>query len=288
MKSPFLFDGPGVISFSGGRTSGMMLYLTIQAHGGTLPDDVKVCFDNTGKEEEATLEFVRDCGERWGVPIVWIENRPRNAARGKEFAVVDFATASRNGEPFMDLIDERAFLPNPLARFCTSELKVRPQHRYLRSIGYTEWTSFIGFRADEPKRVARLDAKDDGRFESKEAPMATAGLTKADVAAFWAAQDFDLALPNMGGTTMHGNCDLCFLKGINQKLSLIREKPERALWWIAAEARVKSSAAPVGGGGWFRKDAPSYQAMYDMAMNHGELFPFDVDGDDLVDCGCTD
>lgn len=49
-----------------------------------------MCFANTGKEEEATLEFVRDCGERWGVPIVWIENRPRNEARGKEFSVVDF------------------------------------------------------------------------------------------------------------------------------------------------------------------------------------------------------
>ena len=57
MNNPFLFDGPGVISFSGGRTSGMMLWMTIQAYGGTLPADVVVCFANTGKEEEATLEF---------------------------------------------------------------------------------------------------------------------------------------------------------------------------------------------------------------------------------------
>ncbi|WP_298402776.1 phosphoadenosine phosphosulfate reductase family protein [Janthinobacterium sp.] len=279
----FLFDGPGVISFSGGRTSGMMLWMTIQAYGGTLPADVVVCFANTGKEEEATLEFVRDCGDRWDVPIVWIENRPRNEARGKEFAIVDFATASRRGEPFADLHDEKKFLPNPVARFCTAELKVRPMQRYLKSIGLVEWTTFIGMRADEPVRVARLANQDYGKHEVKEAPLAAAGLTVADVSAFWAAQDFDLGLPNMSGKTMHGNCDLCFLKGGNQVLSLIREKPSRALWWIQQEKNAQTAGS--GAGGWFRKDRPSYQAMYDMAMNHGELFPFD---DALTDCGCTD
>ena len=68
--------GPTCISFSGGRTSGYMLWLTLQAHGEKLPDDTHVVFANTGKEEEATLRFVRDCAERWGVPIVWVEYRP--------------------------------------------------------------------------------------------------------------------------------------------------------------------------------------------------------------------
>ncbi|WP_257572221.1 hypothetical protein [Janthinobacterium sp. UMAB-60] len=64
MNSPFLFDGPGVISFSGGRTSGMMLWMTLQAYGGTLPADVVVCFANTGKEEEATWAPPAPC---WGI-----------------------------------------------------------------------------------------------------------------------------------------------------------------------------------------------------------------------------
>ncbi|MEG0880922.1 MAG: hypothetical protein RSH52_06600 [Janthinobacterium sp.] len=138
-------------------------------------------------------------------------------------------------------------------------------------------------RADEPLRVARLANQDYGKHEVKEAPLAAAGLTVADVSAFWAAQDFDVGLPNMSGKTMHGNCDLCFLKGGNQVLSLIREKPSRALWWIQQEKNAQTAGS--GAGGWFRKDRPSYQAMYDMAMNHGELFPFD---DALTDCGCTD
>lgn len=44
-----------------------MLWRILQAHGGTLPDDIVVCFANTGREMPATLDFVRDIGERWDV-----------------------------------------------------------------------------------------------------------------------------------------------------------------------------------------------------------------------------
>ena len=56
----FLIEGPAVIAFSGGRTSGLMLYRILEAHGGALPDDVVPVFCNTGKEHHATLDFVRD------------------------------------------------------------------------------------------------------------------------------------------------------------------------------------------------------------------------------------
>jgi len=67
-------DGPTCISFSGGRTSAYMLWRVLQSNGG-LPPEAVVCFANTGKEEEATLRFVRDCGDQWGVPITWVEYR---------------------------------------------------------------------------------------------------------------------------------------------------------------------------------------------------------------------
>ncbi len=64
MSDPFHITGPALISFSGGRTSGYMLWRILQAHGGTLPDDVYVTFANTGKEREETLRFVYECGSR--------------------------------------------------------------------------------------------------------------------------------------------------------------------------------------------------------------------------------
>ena len=91
--------------------------------------------------------------------------------------------------------------------------------------------------------------------------------------AFWSANDFDLKLPYR----THSNCDLCFLKGADQIMSLIREKPERALWWIEQEKKI---------GATFRSDRPSYAAMHQMATKHGELFAF---GDESIeDCACTD
>ena len=69
MVNHFKLTEPSCISFSGGRTSAYMLWRFIDANDG-LPDDCIVTFANTGKEAEETLEFVRDCGKYWGVPIV--------------------------------------------------------------------------------------------------------------------------------------------------------------------------------------------------------------------------
>lgn len=159
MHDPLKVEGPAVISFSGGRTSGYMLWRILQAHGGRLPDDVFVAFANTGREELATLDFVQACSDRWNVPIVWLEYDGK--ADGKKlYKVVDYATASRNGEPYAQLISDRNYLPNAVARFCTTELKIRVMHRYIREVrGWEDWVSCVGLRADEPRRVARLRAR---------------------------------------------------------------------------------------------------------------------------------
>jgi len=131
--NPYHLTGPSVVSFSGGRTSGYMLRRILDAHGGTLPDDVLVCFANTGREMPATLDFVRDCGAEWGVHIHWMEYRW--APGGPSFEVVSHNSASRDGEPFRQLLAGKSMLPNPVARFCTIELKIRTQKRFLRSLG---------------------------------------------------------------------------------------------------------------------------------------------------------
>ena len=278
MLDPFFVEAPACISFSGGRTSGYMLWRILQANGGKLPEGVVVLFANTGKEMPETLDFVKACGDHWNVPIVWLEYVPTHS-----FAVVDYASAARNGEPFMALIEHRKMLPNPISRFCTVELKVRTMHRYLKSIGIDEWDSYVGIRADEPYRVAKLTRQDYGKQESKVAPLAEVGVTSTDVAEFWRGQEFDLGLPNINGKSPHGNCDLCFLKAADQNLSLIRESPSRADWWIAAESRAAELGA--GQGSRFRIDRPSYAAMRTISESFDDMFQYD---DALQDCACTD
>jgi len=253
-----------------------MLYRTLEANDG-LPDEARVCFQNTGKEREETLKFVNECSVRWGVEIDWLEFRDSET----KFEKVSFETASRNGEPFEAIIRKRKYLPNPLVRFCTVELKVRTCHRYLKSIGWTEWESWIGIRADEQRRLSKIKNQDYGTHETKYAPCGIAGITKHDVANFWREQPFDLELDNINGETPWGNCDLCFLKNTNKVMSLISREPERAIWWAKMET-ITEPDKPSGG--YFRTDRPSYQAMLDAANRQIDMF----DSSEDISCFCGD
>lgn len=99
---------------------------------------------------------------------------------GPTFAVVDYATASRNGEPLEAAITgprrDSGYLPNPMVRYCTIETKILTTIRYLKSLGWDHWTNAIGFRADEPSRLEKLRAK-VGRCQDEDAvaPLALAG-----------------------------------------------------------------------------------------------------------------
>lgn len=278
MNDPFKIEGPTLVSFSGGRTSAYMLWLIIQAWGGTLPTDVKVTFANTGKEMPETLDFVRDCEERWAVEIVWLERIPGES--GQRFVVVSHATAARNGEPYKRLIADKQYLPNPVTRFCTGELKIRVMRDYAKSLGWETWTNVIGLRADEPRRVARARSNRDPWDNAM--PLATAGIAKPDVLAFWRSQNFDLRLPSVNGETTLGNCDLCFLKSASVLTGIMRNRPDLARWWIEAEAEALPSKPS---GGVFRNDRPSYAQMFDLAQRQ-EVMDLG-EADKREDCFCT-
>lgn len=280
MRDPFIINEPTCISFSGGRTSAYMLWRVLQSNNG-LPEDAIVCFANTGKEEEATLKFVNDCSVNWNIKIHWLEYQESEETKNR-WRLVNFETASRNGEPFEALIKRRNYLPNPVSRFCTVELKVRTIHRYLKTEGWTEWDSMLGIRADEQRRLAKIGNQDYGKHETKIAPLGKLGITKRDVGEFWKNQSFDLELPNMNGVTMHGNCDLCFLKGGAQILSLITEKPERAIWWAKMESLALASKPS---GAVFRSDRPSYSSM--IKFNKDQMSMFDPN-EEGISCFCGD
>ena len=272
-RDPYRIDAPALVSVSGGRTSGFMLAKIIDAFGGSLPPDVIPVFCNTGREHEATLQFLKEIGSRW-TPIVWLEYRYRpSTGRVHDFEVVDYCSASRNGEPFSQLIVAKKMLPNPVTRFCTSELKIRTGNRYAKSLGWDSWSRVVGLRADEPRRVAKIHG--DGAAENAVCPMAEAGHTLADVSAFWASQHFDLELP--GNDHAFGNCDLCFLKGRSRIEKVMRTMPESARWWTEQER----------GGNRFRNDRPTYGQMSAQLTVQGRLLDDAID-DDTMPCMCHD
>lgn len=270
MRDPFVTSGPTIINASGGKTSTYMVRRHLDAHGGRLPPDTHVVYANTGREREETLRFVADMAERWGVNVRWIE---RDSASADGWREVDFEHASRNGEPFAELIEERSYLPNPVARFCTVDLKIKPAAAFMRAQGYDEWTSVVGLRRDEAPRVAKLRARDHGQW-TVACPLFDARITKGDVEAFWQTQDFRLALE-----PWEGNCDACFLKSTSRRARIVEDHPELAAWWIAMEAKV---------GARFRKDGPTYQQLLDRSRAQVRLPLLPSADVDLAACGCTD
>jgi hypothetical protein len=280
--SPFAIDGPATISFSGGRTSGYMLRRILDEG---IRADVHVLFANTGKERPETLEFIHAVETRWGVPIHWLEYRaePKDDGLAHTYAEVTHEAASRAGEPFAALIEARSYLPNPVTRFCTQELKIRVMQKWAMTHGFDHWTNVVGIRADEPRRVAKMGRANEtgaNRYEVA-LPLAEAGILLADVAAFWSEQPFDLRL-----MPWEGNCDLCFLKGRDKKERIIRDDESLATWWIEQENRLTDSS---GRPARFRADAVSYAAMVRRVRGQPLLPMVEADEiDDLGDCICHD
>jgi 3'-phosphoadenosine 5'-phosphosulfate sulfotransferase (PAPS reductase)/FAD synthetase len=278
----FKIKSPAIISFSGGRTSGYMLWRILQSNGGKLPEGVYCIFANTGKEMEETLKFVNDCATNWNVPIIWIEYSDTDIAK-QRWKIVDYESASRNGEPFEQIITRKNYLPNSLARFCTSELKVIPIKRYAQQVlGFEEWDMVIGFRADEPRRVAKLSNPSKEPFD-RIAPLAKDGITTEVILDFWKNNSFDLMLPSVDGKTVGGNCDMCFLKGAAKIKGLIQANPQSVDWWIKQETRIKSDKYQDGFAK-FRTDRKSYFMLKEQA----DLDLYTSNDDELTECNCTD
>ena len=100
------------VSFSGGETSGYMCwYLKNQRQNDF---EMIFVFANTGEENEETLKFVDQCDKEFDLNLVWIEAvfNPEFGI-GTNYKIVNYKTASRNGEPFKDGISKLG-IPNKI------------------------------------------------------------------------------------------------------------------------------------------------------------------------------
>lgn len=242
-----------IINFSGGRTSAYMTKRLID-EGLT---DYLITFQNTGKEMPETLDFINQCDKKWNLNIIWLEYR-----QPASFEIVNYKSASRNGRPFTELLNQRpSGIPNQYFRFCTMELKINTLKRYLKSKGITEYISYNGIRYDEPHRWSKAQ-------ENTELPLVKWKITKKDVIEFWNKQNFDLNI-----NEPYGNCDCCFLKGKGKIMKIAKERPELLQYWIEIE---KNS------GRTFKKDI-SYQQILSISQNQIDMF-LDDPG---FDCFCN-
>lgn len=316
----YKISGPASICFSGGRTSGKMLYEILAAFNGRLPENVHVAFENTGMERLETLDFIHEVEQRWGVPITWLEysdefdvedyrkadgtlaeRRRRYTAEDlsdpekRGFKVVSYEIASRKGEPFDAMLryyaefrrvvkGEPPILPTVPSRMCTAHLKIKTNTRWMMSLGYDYFDAIQGIRFDEPRRWTKMMAqnqKGNERYHSV-LPLFDAGVTKDDVFEFWKEQPFDLQLDPQ---SYAGNCNFCFLKNDDRLVNLMRLRLTQTKGDIPEDIQWwmdKESEAGMN----FRQKR-SYQGLVQIALSGVYVPPSPGQEIDCV-CGSTD
>ena len=141
---------PHVMKFSGGRSSGMLLF-TLLENGllNAARGDV-VVFNNTSCEHPETYRFAATCKklveEYYGIPFFWVEFQTYEDARRGEwtriqgYRLVNSRLASRanpdgfhwRGEVFEELLSHAAYVPNQFRRVCTSTLKLEATRLFLK------------------------------------------------------------------------------------------------------------------------------------------------------------
>lgn len=134
-------DLPHVVKFSGGRSSGLLLFTLLDNR---LLDPARgdvIIFNNTSAEHPDTYRFASNCksaADRYGVPFFWTEFQTYEDARNGEWTrlpayrlVNEEPRTEANpdgfhwrGEVFEELLSWSGYVPNQFGRICTKKLKL--------------------------------------------------------------------------------------------------------------------------------------------------------------------
>ena len=141
---------PHVMKFSGGRSSGMLLFTLLENGFLRAERGDVVVFNNTSCEHPETYRFAATCKEiveqRYGVPFFWVEFQTYEDARRGEwtrlhgYRLVNSSLASEvnphgfhwRGEVYEELMSHAAYVPNQFRRVCTSTLKLEATRLFLK------------------------------------------------------------------------------------------------------------------------------------------------------------
>jgi len=177
---------------------------------------------NTSKEDEESLIFMDNCDKYFNLNMFWIEavvNQERGIGTG--YKITDFENLKRNGELFEDGIKKYG-IPSKINKWCNRELKIVPLKKFCDDFfGVKKYSIAVGMRADEMDRVSK-DYKNNNVFY----PLLDKGIITKDRNRFWKDQPIRIKIP-----AYKGNCDMCFEKSNRKLMTIIKEEPDKIIWW---------------------------------------------------------
>ena len=140
---------PHVVKFSGGRSSGMLLFALLENEILDADRGDVIVFNNTSAEHPDTYRFVHDCmrtARQYGIPFFQVEFQTYEDARKGEWTrlptyrlVNDEPRSSTNpngfhwrGETYEELLSWSGYVPNQFNRICTRHLKLEVTRNFLK------------------------------------------------------------------------------------------------------------------------------------------------------------
>lgn len=239
-----------LVSFSGGETSAYMAKWLIDNKADEY--EMAFVFANTGEENEETLNFANRCDKDWGLNLVWVEaDVHMEKGVGTKHKIVDYETASRNGEPFEEII-KKFGIPNQRFPHCNREMKLRPIHSYIKNeLGWKKgYKTAIGIRYDEIDRMVA----DRSTYNIIYPLIENVRMTKQKINHWWNKQPFRLQLKGY-----QGNCKTCWKKSFRNLYAIAKENPEHFDFFKRME-----------------RDYSCFTALdrYEQVDDHGNIIPF--------------
>lgn len=190
-----------LVSFSGGETSAYLSKWLIDNKSNKY--NMIFVFANTGDEEEETLIFIDKCSKEWNINIIWVEAIVHHNNRiASTHKIVDFKTASRNREPFKEVIKKYG-IPNQNFLHCNREMKLNPIKSYIKSIGWNNYKTALGIRIDEIDRINK-NRKELNLIYPLISEKPT---TKQEISYWWSKNNFRLNIESY-----KSNCRTCWKK----------------------------------------------------------------------------
>lgn len=226
-------------SLSGGRSSRYQGFL-LEGLAKKNNWHLEHVFMDTGAEHPATYQFLLDMHEKWGWDITCIRAVTHEFGTGNTHEVLSIKELKQDYKAYIDHC-VKYNVPSIATPNCTERMKTFPFVDYCKGKygknGYKRW---IGYRADEPKRMKEvedqiemfmLDKKTKARRNSHKGFGYLAHISdfdKQDITEWSAKQSFDLPYR----FDHLGNCVFCVKKD-PQKIALAaRDEPEMAIQFI--------------------------------------------------------
>ncbi len=203
--------------FSGGAASSVMAKFVADQH----PEDTILLYNPTGAEHPDADRFREQVAEFIGLPI----------------------TVEAARKTLWEMVENYKHIPNDSFPYCTRELKIKMQDRYLKRLEKAgeEFVIYVGFGRDEWRRIQKVWVRNQAQGRIVKFPLFDAGLTgevTGEDCKRIIREDWKICLPEPYKYLKHNNCIPCYRGGRRHWFKVWKYYPEQ--FWRAAAAERRA------------------------------------------------